>query len=109
MSNPTTTTRLTLRGCTVGLMRAGAGSPLLVLHGASGAGAWLPFMAALAERHDVIVPEHPGYGASDTPDWLDSIHDLAYFYLDFLRELDLDQVHLVGISIGGWIAAEVAV
>ena len=108
MSNPTTT-RLTLRGCTVGLMRGGAGSPLLVLHGASGAGAWLPFMAALAERHDVIVPEHPGYGSSDTPDWLDSIHDLAYFYLDFLHELDLDHVHLVGISIGGWIAAEVAV
>src|SRR5262245_588835 len=108
MSNPTTT-RLTLRGCTVGLMRGGAGSPLLVLHGASGAGAWLPFMAALAERHDVIVPEHPGYGSSDTPDWLDSIHDLAYFYLDFLHELDLDHVHLVGISIGGWIAAELAV
>jgi len=108
MSNPTTT-RFTLRGCTIGLMRGGAGSPLLVLHGASGAGAWLPFMATLAERHDVIVPEHPGYGSSDTPDWLDSIHDLAYFYLDFLRELDLDHVHLVGISIGGWIAAELAV
>src|SRR5215470_7817020 len=108
MSNPTTT-RLTLRGCTIGLMRGGAGSPLLVLHGASGAGAWLPFMAALAERHDVIVPEHPGYGLSDTPHWLDTIHDLAYFYLDFLDALDLKRVHLVGISIGGWIAAELAV
>ena len=65
-------------------------------------------MAELAE-HDVIVPEHPGFGASDTPDWLDTIHDLAYFYLDFLDQLDLDGVHLVGISLGGWIAAELAV
>src|SRR5262249_51660624 len=39
----------------------------------------------------------------------DTIHDLAYFYLDFLDALDLERVHLVGISIGGWIAAELAV
>ncbi len=103
------TTRMTLRGCGFQLMRGGTGAPLLVLHGANGAGAWLPFMAALAERFDVIVPEHPGYGASDTPDWLDTIHDLAYFYLDFIDALELDRLHLVGISIGGWIAAELAV
>ena len=103
------TKKIAIRGCSITLMRGGAGEPLLVLHGASGAGAWLPFMASLAEKFDVIVPEHPGYGASDTPDWLDGIHDLAYFYLDFLDELDLDRVHLVGISIGGWIAAELAV
>jgi pimeloyl-ACP methyl ester carboxylesterase len=102
-------TTIALRGCTIALMRGGKGEPLLVLHGASGAGAWLPFMAQLAEKFDVIVPEHPGYGASDTPDWLDTIHDLAYFYLDFLKALDLKRVHLVGISIGGWIAAELAV
>ena len=57
----------------------------------------------------MIVPEHPGFGDSDTPDWLDTIHDLAYFYLDFLEQLDLDRVHLVGVSLGGWIAAELAV
>jgi pimeloyl-ACP methyl ester carboxylesterase len=104
-----TTTTLSLRGCNIKLMRGGKGAPLLALHGASGASAWLPFMAALAEGFDVIVPEHPGYGASDTPEWLDTIHDLAYFYLDFLDALELDRVHLVGISIGGWIAAELAV
>src|SRR5262245_14676804 len=103
------TKTIAIRGCNITLMRGGAGEPLLVLHGASGAGAWLPFMASLAEKFDVIVPEHPGYGASDTPDWLDSIHDLAYFYLDFLDELDLDAVHLVGVSLGGWIAAEIAI
>lgn len=104
-----TTTKTAVRDCTVKLMRGGAGAPLLVLHGASGAGGWLPYMAMLAERHDVMVPEHPGFGDSDTPDWLDNIHDLAYFYLDFLDRLDLHGVHLVGISLGGWIAAELAV
>ena len=65
-------------------------------------------MADLAARHDVIVPEHPGFGASDTPDWLDTIPDLANFYLDFLDQLDLNDVDLVGFSLGGWIAAELA-
>ena len=81
----------------------------MFLHGASGAGAWLPFMQSLAARFDVIVPQHPGFNDSDTPDWLDTIHDLAYFYLDFMEQLDLDRVHLVGVSLGGWIAAELAI
>lgn len=89
-------------------MRGGEGAPLVVLHGASGA-MWLPFMDKLMRRFDVIAPEHPGFGYSDTPDWLDTIHDIAYFYLDFLAELKLDGVHLVGPSLGGWIAAELAV
>ena len=57
----------------------------------------------------MIVPEHPGFGGSDMPDWLDNVGDLAYFYLDLIEELDLDGVHLVGTSLGGWIAAEIAV
>lgn len=97
------------RGCRIRLMRGGGGPPLLFLHGAGGAGPWLPWMDLLAERFDLIVPEHPGFGASDTPDWLDTIHDLAYFYLDFLADRRLRGVHLVGLSLGGWIAAEIAV
>ncbi len=96
-------------GCRVSVQRAGAGRPLLFLHGARGASAWLPFMDALAERFDVIVPEHPGFGRSETPAWLDNIGDLAYFYLDFIDALGLEDVNLVGTSMGGWIAAELAV
>jgi pimeloyl-ACP methyl ester carboxylesterase len=96
-------------GCKIGLMRAGAGEPMLYLHGAGGAPMWAPFMAKLAERFDLVVPEHPGFGASDTPDWLDSVGDLAFFYLDFIKQLGLSDVHLVGTSLGGWTALEVAI
>ena len=96
-------------GCKVHLRRAGKGNPLLFLHGASGAPAVLPFMEKLAERFDVLVPEHPGYGQSDEPAWLENIHDMAYFYLDFLKHLGLKDVTLVGSSMGGWIAMEMAV
>jgi pimeloyl-ACP methyl ester carboxylesterase len=57
----------------------------------------------------VLVPEHPGYGLSDEPEWLENIHDVAYFYLDLLRELNLSRVMVVGSSMGGWIAMEMAV
>jgi pimeloyl-ACP methyl ester carboxylesterase len=100
---------VSIAGCRIRLMRGGSGAPLLFLHGGGGIGIWLPAMAQLARKFDMIVPEHPGYGASDTPEWLDTIADLANYYLEFLEELDLTGVHLVGSSIGGWIAAELAI
>jgi pimeloyl-ACP methyl ester carboxylesterase len=66
-----------INGCDVAYRRAGSGPTLLYLHGAGGAFDWSPFMARLAEAHDLIVPEHPGFGRSDTPGWLDSIEDLG--------------------------------
>lgn len=104
-----TQSSIAIRGCRVNVLRGGTGDVLLFLHGASGGGIWHPFLDRLAERFDVIAPEHPGFGGSETPEWLDSIADLAYFYLDFLAALELRRVHLVGLSIGGWIAAELAV
>jgi pimeloyl-ACP methyl ester carboxylesterase len=102
------TSVIAVRGCRIRLMRAGAGDPLVYLHGASGA-AWLPVLQKLSEKYDVIAPEHPGFGESDTPDWLDTIHDLAYFYLDVFDQLKIKGAHLVGNSLGGWLAAEIAV
>jgi pimeloyl-ACP methyl ester carboxylesterase len=104
-----TVTTETIAGCKIRLSRAGSGAPMLFLHGAGGAPAWLPFMEALAQRYDLLVPEHPGFGGSDSPDWLDNIGDLAYFYLDVIEKLGLEDLHLVGASLGGWIAAELAV
>jgi pimeloyl-ACP methyl ester carboxylesterase len=104
-----TDTFVEVDGCTTHLRRAGSGQPLLFLHGASGAPVVLPFMEKLAQRFDVLVPEHPGYGKSDEPEWLENIHDMAYFYLDFMARLELSEVILVGSSMGGWIAMEMAV
>ena len=69
----------------------------------------MPFMEKLAQRFEVLVPEHPGWGKSDEPEWLENIHDVAYFYLDFLKVLGLSRVTIVGSSMGGWIAMEMAV
>ena len=85
-----------VRGCRITLKRGGAGPRLLYLHGANGAASVRPFMQELAQAFEVLVPEHPGFGGSDEPDWLDNIHDLAYFYLDFLEQLDLKDVLVVG-------------
>lgn len=96
-------------GCKVEVLRGGQGPVLLFLHGAGGASNWAPYMDRLAETFDVIVPSHPGFGRSDTPPWLDRLTDLAYFYLDFIEQFELNEINLVGNSIGGWIAAELAV
>src|SRR5438105_12931388 len=100
---------VTIRGCRIRIMRGCCGQPVLFLHGGGGLTPWLPFLARLAAKFDVIVPEHPGFGQSEMPTWLDSVSDLANFYLDFLDQLDLHGVHLVGHSLGGWIAADLAV
>ncbi|HEV3008723.1 MAG TPA: alpha/beta hydrolase [Burkholderiales bacterium] len=104
-----TDTTIEVDGCKTRLRRGGAGKPLLFLHGASGAPVVMPFMEKLAQRFDVLVPEHPGWGLSEEPEWLENIHDVAYFYLDFLKKLDLKDLTVVGSSMGGWIAMEMAV
>jgi pimeloyl-ACP methyl ester carboxylesterase len=101
---------LELAGGRVHLLRGGAGEPVLFLHAAGGAGAWLPFHAQLAGAgFEVIAPDHPGFGKSDDFPEVEAIDDLVYHYLDVLDGLSLDRPHVVGASFGGWIAAEVAV
>jgi pimeloyl-ACP methyl ester carboxylesterase len=93
----------------VSLRRAGKGPPLLFLHGADGYSQWLPFFDALAEQYELLVPEHPGFGASDDPPLIRNVSDMAMFYLDFLEALDLRGIHIIGHSLGGWIAAEILI
>jgi pimeloyl-ACP methyl ester carboxylesterase len=96
-------------GITVELRRGGSGAPLLVIHGELGVPGWLESFARLAERYDVIVPSLPGYGRSTRPDWIMSVHDLAAWVSWFARDLDLRiPVNVIGCSLGGWVAAEIA-
>jgi len=100
---------VTVAGARVRLFRGGSGQKLVFLHGAGGHTGWMAFLEELSTRFAVFAPEHPGFGQSDDPPWLDDIGDLAFFYLDLLQALGLEQVHLMGTSLGGWIAAELAV
>src|SRR5262245_34386019 len=106
---PVETTALQIRDVEVRLYRAGRGPTVLFLHGAGGVPQWLPFFDTLAERYEVPVPEHPGFGASDDPLWIHSMSDLAMFYLDLVEEAGLDGIHLIGNSLGGWLAAEILI
>jgi pimeloyl-ACP methyl ester carboxylesterase len=109
---PARETSHTVRNVRVRLFTAGAGAPLLFLHGAGGIEEWLPFFDLLAARHTVMVPEHPGFGGSDNPAFIRNVADVAMYYLDFLDDLVAssagEKIDLVGQSLGGWIAAELA-
>jgi len=88
-------------------MQAGAGPKIVFLHGASGLPMWNSFFSALADKHEVVAPEHPGFGESPVPAGVRNIADMAMYYLDYLDSLE-EPVHLIGHSLGGWIAAEAA-
>lgn len=102
-------TRLAVDGVDLEVFEGGEGPPLVALHGLLELPRWQAYHELLAQRFHVIAPSHPGFGGSSRPAWMESVDDLAYFYLDVLEQLDLGPVHLVGHSFGAWIAAEAAV
>jgi pimeloyl-ACP methyl ester carboxylesterase len=87
----------------------GQGRPILFLHPGEGLQPTRPWLDKLAEHHRVIAPHHPGFGGSALPDWIGTVDDLAYLYLDLVAELRLENAVLAGNCFGGWIAAEMAV
>ena len=86
----------------------GQGAPLLVLHGAGGNRGWTRWLDQVSERFTVWAPTHPGFGRSADADWMGGIDDLARFHLWFIEAAGLGRPHLLGHSIGGWTAAEMA-
>ena len=100
--------RLVVGDLALEALRLGDGRPLLILHGGGGVER-APYLDTLAQDFEVIAPSHPGFGHSPAPDEIDTIDDLAYLYLDFLRDLARPDTVLMGYSMGGWIAAEIAV
>ena len=96
-------------GLHIHLRRGGAGPPLLVLHGELGVPGWLSAYAELARDFTVYVPSLPGFGQSARPDWIISVRDLAAWVTWFIRDLKLaPTLPVVGFSLGGWVAAEIA-
>ena len=99
---------IAIAGVDLDLFEDGDGPPILFLHGAQGFIAEHPYVALLAARHRLIAPSHPGFGKSTLPDWIDAVDDIAYIHLELLDRLDLKHIDVIGCSIGGWIAAELA-
>ena len=100
---------LVVNGTRIDIIERGAGRPLLFLHPENGIEPALPAIDELAKGARVIAPTHPGYGRSELPKGTRTVDDLAYFYLDLLDQLDLRDLAVVGVSLGAWLAAEIAV
>ena len=88
----------------------GHGKPFLVLHGGAGPQSVAKFAQLLAEKgsNRVLTPTHPGFGGTSRPERLDNVAKLAALYLTLVDDLGLEDVTIMGNSVGGWIAAEVA-
>ena len=109
MTGPQGFITIALQGIDLQVVRRGAGAALLLLHGGDGPQDHLPFFNRLTARYDVIAPTHPGFAGSPIPEHFDTMEDLVYLYLDLMDALDLHDVVLVGFSMGGWAAAEIAI
>jgi pimeloyl-ACP methyl ester carboxylesterase len=109
----TTTLSLTVAGIgpvPITIDDRGEGGPFLLLHGGGGAQTVAGFAELLstAEPARVITPTHPGFGGTPRPEELHTVGGIAAVYAALLDQLDLRDVTLIGNSMGGWIAAELA-
>jgi len=100
---------LTVHGVPLEIVEGGQGHPILWLHGEEGLDPGAPVLRLLAAHGHVLAPSHPGFGHSPDANTIDTVDDLAYLYLDLLVEKNLRDVLVIGCSLGGWIASEMAV
>ncbi len=102
---------ISVRGISTHLFEAGASSapPLLYLHGTNLGNLWLDFHQALTQQFHVFASDTPGFGLSERPDWMRDMSDYVLYFRDLLDTLGIEKATLVGHSLGGWMAAELAV
>lgn len=100
---------VSVAGVELEMVERGSGRSLLWLHGEEGLDPGAPFLDLMAGMGRVLAPSHPGFGHSPDSGAIDSVDDLAYLYLDLLAGRDARNAVVIGSSLGGWIAAEMAV
>ena len=103
-----TETSTQIAGVNLHIVKGGSGDPILVLHDEMGQTIPLRFAEELASDFTLHMPAHPGFGVTERLDWIMSVRDLASWYLRAMEELGLGQVNVLGFSLGGWLAAEMA-
>ena len=92
----------------VEMYSGGSGPDLLYLHGPEGSWRWKPFLEEMSRTHQVHVPSLPGFNGTPRPGWVSTITDVAHFMQYVAHALGLGRYVLVGASVGGWVAAEMA-
>ena len=112
MSTVTTapaTQRVPVAGVDLDVLRRGPGQPLLLLHGFEHIDPRLPIVDLLARDAELLAPSHPGFGGTKRPKDFGTMYDLVHLYLEYIDTLPAGPITLMGISFGGWLAAEIAV
>ena len=104
-----TSTLVSLRGVDIPVIRRGSGPPVLVFHGGDGPVDHLPFAETISGNFEMYHPTHPGFDGTPIPEHFDGLQDLVFLYLDLIDSLELQDAILLGFSMGGWLAAEIAV
>jgi len=107
MHDEFTVRNVTINGVHTAVKVIGRGPPVVFLHGASTLEGW-DALKPLAAHFTVYAPSHPGFGFSGDAPHLASMGDLVVHYRALIKALDLDRPHLIGFSMGGWLAAELA-
>ena len=100
--------RLSAHGIELEVLCRGAGHPVLLLHGITPLDPAAPVVDLLAAHAKIVAPSHPGFGGSPRPAAFDTIYDLVHLYRGVLDHLPDETVTLLGLSFGGWLAAEIA-
>src|SRR6202790_5379109 len=104
--------RMTINGIELEVLRrgpsGGGGTPVLLLHGMDSVNPRARFLDLLGAHAEIIAPSSPGFGNTLRPPDFDTIYDLVHLYLAVIDELPHEKIVLIGLSLGGWLAAEVA-
>ncbi len=101
-------TSVNVNGTAVEMYSGGNGPPLVFFHGAGGSSGWQAYHEDLASQHTVYVPSQPGFNGTEGPAWVKTIKDVALFNHMFIDALGLQDIVLMGSSMGGWVSAEMA-
>ncbi|RKR75609.1 alpha/beta fold hydrolase [Frondihabitans australicus] len=108
MTETTRTVQLPAFNVEIPFDDSGSGPAVLVLHGGGGPATVQSIGAHLNGTHRILLPTHPGWNGTTRPDGLTTVADLAAVYLRLLADLELTDVLVIGSSMGGWVAAEMA-